>query len=153
MRLEEWVSRWITVHGIRWEASTRSQRADLLDNWIEPFLGKTRLRELGHARVNSWRTDAIASGASPKTVNSALRVLSACLTGALEERLIPANPCIGMRPLPTPPVERRAIPLVHVEAIRATVPTAVDRAMASPLCYAGLRPQEIAGLRWSDAAS
>ena len=150
MRLEDWVTRWVSVHGIRWEVSTRSQRADLLDNWIEPFLGKTRLRELGRARVNSWRAEAIANGASPKTVNSALRVLSACLTGAVEEGLMPANPCIGMRPLPAPPIERRVIPIAQVEQIRATLPLAGDRAVVSLLCYAGLRPQEIAALRWSD---
>lgn len=55
-----------------------------------------------------------------------------------------------MRPLPTLPVERRPIPVAHVELIRLTVPTAVDRAVVSLLCYAGLRPQEVAALRWSD---
>ena len=150
MRLEDWVTRWVTVHGVRWEVSTRTQRADLLDNWIEPFLGKTRLRDLGRARVNSWRAEAIVNGATPKTVNAALRVLSACLTDAVEEELIPANPCIGMRPLPAPPVDRRAIAVADVERIRLTVPSAVDRAVVSLLCYAGLRPQEVAALRWSD---
>jgi integrase len=147
MRLEEWTERWVEVYGIAWADNTLTQRADMLHAHIDPFIGGVKLRDLGRKRIQTYRRDLIVSGRSPKTVNAAIRVLSASLTNAAEERLIPANPCHRLRPLPTDGVNREAIPLDAVEAIRVAMPTGRDRLIVSLLCYAGLRPQEVRALR------
>ena len=150
MTLEEWCERWIDVHSVAWEDRTRRDRAWMGDKHLLPFLGGVRLRDLGRARILTFRRDALAAGRSPMTVNAAMRVLSACLAGACEEGLVPANPALGIRPLPRMPVERRAIPLGDVERIREGMCTTRDRLIVSLLVYAGLRPGELVALRAQD---
>lgn len=151
MRLGEWVERWQTVHGLAWEASTAKHRGWILDKNILPYLKGVKLRDLGRARIQTWRRDA-AKTATPQTVNAATRVLSACLKDAAEEGLIPANPCFRLRPLPTPPVRRRPIPVATIRKITRAMKTPRDRAVVALLCYAGLRPGELRGLQWGDVS-
>jgi integrase len=90
--------------------------------------------------------------ATPATVNAVMRVLSACLSTAVEEGLIPANPCRGIRPIPSPPADRRPIPLEVVDALLERT-EGRDRLIVALLCYAGLRPGEVRALRWQDVGS
>lgn len=150
MPLKDWVARWIDAYGPGWAERTRVQRADLLDRLVVPMIGGVRLRDLGRTRIVTYRRDLLTRGKTPKTVNATLRVLSACLKDAEGEGLIPANPLRGLSPLPEALVERRAIPPDVVRALVAAMPTGRDRLIVALLCYAGLRPSEIRGLRWGD---
>ena len=148
--LEEWTERWVDVYGPAWAERTRIQRADIIDHHVDPYIGGVKLRDLGRKRLVTYRRDLLSAGASAKTVNAVLRVLSACLKDAEEEGLIPANPLRGVKPLEEEPVVRRAIPLPVVRRLVAAMPTRRDRLIAALLCYAGLRPSEIRALLWSD---
>jgi integrase len=150
--LEQWLMEWFTHHSAQWARSTHRQRIDITARWIDPYIGKVRLRDLGIERVRRWRTQCLHDGATPATVNAAARVLSAALTAALSERMIPANPLLSpaIRPLPTVPPDRNAIPVMVVEEIRARMVKPRERAMVSVMAYAGLRPGELAALRWQD---
>ena len=148
--LHDWLRRWVEVHGQAWERSTLRQRGSMIDHDIIPFLGGTRLRDLGRAKVADYRRDLRAAGRSNATINTAVRVLSAALGKAVEEGLIPVNPCANLKPMPRPPTERRAIPLDSVEALRAAMPTPRDRLVVSLLAYAGVRPGELVALLHRD---
>lgn len=125
-------------------------RRDVVRRDIRPWLGRERLEDLSRARLLEWRSELVARGATAGVVNAARRVLSAALSAAVEEGLLQANACRGIRPLPTRRPDRRPIPVGEVERIRAAMPTARDRLIVSLLAYGGLRPGEVLGLRWMD---
>jgi integrase len=95
----------------------------------------------------------LTGGLTPNTINASMRVLSAALTAAAEEALIPANPCLNLRALQKTPTNRTAVPLDVLEAVRNAMPTHRDRLMVSILAYAGLRPGELVALQQADVDS
>jgi len=133
-----------------WAASTRTHREASIRNWIRPQLGGVRLRDLGRQRVVEWRAGIIRDGAKPRTVNFAVQTLSAALTAAVEAGRLPANPCLGLRRVPQPPLTRRALTPDEVERIRADMPSIRDRVLVSLMAYAGLRPGEALALHWTN---
>jgi integrase len=148
--LSAWIERWWEQESPRWAQSTRLHRAVLLDRWIVPYLGSVRLRDLGRARVRDWLTEIGAVGCSAGQQNHAIRVLSAALGVAVRDGVLPANPCSGIRKAPHVVARPRALSPEQIEAIRAHMPTARDALMVSLMAYAGLRPEEVVALRWSD---
>ena len=149
-QLRSWAKRWLDVYGHTYTDGTLEDRAGHLDRNILPYLGRVRLRDLTRGRVATWRRDLLHAGKSPKTVNSALRVLSACLSAAVDEGLIEENRALRMRKFKTDPVRSDAIPLDVIERVRAVVPTGRDQLIVSLMAYAGLRPQEIRALQTTD---
>ena len=101
-RLDSWLETWVRRDGPGWARSTRRHRAAVMDRRIAPLIGGVRLRELGRARVRDWRAEMLDRGASNATANSAMpspRRRSA----AVEDALLPVNPCLGIRRLPHTP--------------------------------------------------
>jgi len=76
-------------------------------------------------------------------------LLGGILQRAAEARRIPYNPARVVRKAPLPPREEvRPLAPATVEAMRAAV-SPRDATLLSVLAYAGLRPQEARGLRWT----
>lgn len=150
LTLHEWLERWMTTHGLAWEARTRHDRGDYIDRLIDPHIGKMRLVEIGRADVRDWRAGLVRGGTTPYVADRAVTILSAALGAAVDDELIPANPCRGLKKLPRPVQRRTPATLAEVEAIRAAMPEPRDRAMVSLMAYAGLRPSEVRALRWED---
>lgn len=148
MTLGEWVRRWWDLGAPTWAPSTRRQRASVLDRWLIPHLGGVRLRDLGPARVRTWRGAVLSDGCSPTQANAALSVLSAALGSAVEEGLLPANPASRTRKLAVAVSRPRALSPHEVERIRAAMPSVRDVVMLGLLAYAGLRPGEALALTW-----
>lgn len=150
MTLEDWMVRWLTTHGLAWEPRTRRDRADYIDRLIAPHLGAMRLNEIGRSDVRDWRAGLIRAGKTPYVADRAVTVLSAALGAAVDDDLIPANPCRGLKRLPRAVDRRRPATLTEVEDIRAAMPSPRDRLVVSLMAYAGLRPSEVRALRWPD---
>jgi integrase len=150
MTLTDWLVEWARTRGPEWVERTREERGEVADALIVPHLGGMRLHEIGRRDVRAWRTDLLRQAVTPYRANRAVSILSAALGAAVEDDLIDANPCAGLRKLPTTP--RRIVPatLAQVEAIRAALPTERDRAIVSLLAYAGTRPGELLTLAWED---
>jgi integrase len=151
--LASWLTRYWDRESTNWAQSTRMYRAHIIDKWVTPFIGGVRLRDLGNARVRTWLAEIVETGCTPGQRNHALRVLSAALGVAVQDGLIPANPCAGIRRAPHTPARPRALTPMEIEAIRAQMPTPRDALLVSILGYAGLRPEEVVPLRWSDVAA
>lgn len=145
-----WMERWLTVHALAWRHSTRVQRASLVDLYVLPYLSDTRVAQLDAGRLRTWLADLTRQGATPNTVNSARRVLSAALQAAVDDGLREVNPLRGVKPVPQGPVDRRPIPIRDVERIRHHLSDPNDRLVVSLLAYAGLRPGELVGLTWGN---
>ncbi|MFN8109169.1 MAG: tyrosine-type recombinase/integrase [Thermoleophilia bacterium] len=149
-RLSDWLETWFMDGQLRWARSTSIPRLSLLQRWIVPYLGDTRLSDLGRRRVLEWRREITQAGCTSTQANKALSTLSAALSAAVEEELLPANPCRGVRRLPTARFDARAMSPDEAERLRACMPTQRDRVLLGLLTYAGLRPEEALPLRWRD---
>ena len=152
-RLDAWLETWVRRDGVSWARSTRLHRAAVMDRWIAPLIGGVRLRDLGRARVREWRAEMLDRGATNATANGAMRVLSAALGVAVQDGLIPANPCLGIRRLPHTPAPARPLTPAEAERLRAELPTLRDQVLWCLMAYAGLRPEEALALRWADVGA
>lgn len=150
MVLTDWITRWVETFGPQWAASTHRTRGNTIDAHLIPHAGDIRLKDLGRARIRDVRAAMLTAGRTPDTVNHTIRVLSAALGAAVDEGLLPGNPCRGLKPLPVPPVDRDPIDAVTLDAVTALMATPRDRAVVAFLFHAGLRPGELRGLRWRD---
>jgi integrase len=148
--LTDWLRVWFADGKGRWAKSTAVHRGSIIDKWIKPYLGDTRLSALGRRRVMEWRREITDAGCTPKQVNAAMRVLSSALAAAVVEELLPANPCAGIKRLPTVKTDHRALSADEAERIRLHLPTLRDRVLWGLLYAAGLRTEEALPLRWRD---
>jgi integrase len=147
--VSEYLGEWFDREKYGWAASTRTQRADVLDRWIDPFVpSSSRLSDFGEKAVADWLGSIRAAGASATQAKAALSILSSALGAAVRGRLIPRNPCVGV-PRPTIAVSRpHGLVPVEVERLRAAMPSPRDAVLVSVLFYAGLRVGEALGLSW-----
>lgn len=150
MRLDDWVEQWMRSHGPEWASKTLSERAWYAQSHISPGLGRVRIGEITRPDVRNWRAAMLSQGTPPKVINAAVRILSACLGAAVNNDILAANPCQGLRPLPVPPVDREPATLDEVEGIHQEMRQPADRVVTSLIAYAGLRPGEVRSLRWRD---
>jgi integrase len=149
--LAEYVSgTWAKAYGSQLAVTTRTRYGYVYDKHILPELGPLTLRELTPEVIARWQADRLASGAGPHAVREALKLLGAILQRALEAQHIETNPVRAVR---RPPLPRRSevkpLAPISIERIRA-VCSPRNAALISVLAYAGLRPGEALGLRWSD---
>lgn len=150
--LDDFLAQWITTAGPTWALSTLKRRPPMLDKWVSPYIGDVPLRELGRARVKEFRAEIIRDGSPPTNTNNVLRVLSSALSAAVDEGLIPGNPCFRLGKVAQPPTERQAFHPEIVRELIAAMPEGRDRLIVALGAYAGLRPAEIVALRWMDIA-
>lgn len=150
MLLGDFLASWIRTAGPTWDVSTLKRRAPLLDRWVLPYVGHVPLRDFGRERVKEFRAEIMRDGSPPVNTNNVVRVVSSAMTSAVEDGLIPANPCFRLKRVPEPPTERRAFHPDTVREIVAVMPTGRDRMIVALGAYAGLRPGEIVALRWMD---
>jgi integrase len=151
--LDTWLDEWWASESAGWAQATKVQWKHSLDKWVRPFIGKVRLADLGGRRVRQWRAEIIAKGgASASVANHAKEALSAALGCAVESRLLPANPCVGVKRLPVTASRPRALTPEQVEQGIAGMGQR-DQVLAQLLCYAGLRPGEALSLTWTASAT
>lgn len=144
----EWIVMWFERSAAEWSITTRRQRKQVCDRWIFPLLGDAILSTLKTRSMYEYRQRLLDEGASAKTANSVMAVLSAALGAAVREDLLDTNPALQLRRLKTLPTSRRALSILEVEAIRDAMPTRRDQLVVSLIAYAGLRPAEVCGLKW-----
>lgn len=146
--LESFMLRWFEQ--AQWRATTRTTYAGYVDKWIVPAIGHIPLRDLGRARVRQFRSDIMRLGSPATNTNNVMRVLSAAMSAAVDEGMIPLNPCLRLGAVPQDKPQRRAYSREVTDALIAAMPTDRDKAAVMLLRDAGLRPAEVVGLRWRD---
>lgn len=117
---------------------------------VLPLMGHIQIASLRRKDVERAR-DLLSKRLKPNSVRACLRPLSAALTWAVREELIPTSPMVGMR---QPRRTQSTMRLSHEEAIALlTQARACGGAMYVGVALAlrqGLRRGEIFGLRWQD---
>lgn len=153
MSLGAFLERWFRTSGVTWASTTMRNRASLIDRWIDPLLGHVPLRELGRARVRDFRAEILNDGSSATNTNNVIRCLSAALTAAADEGLIPGNPCLRLGKIPESKPDRETLDPTHVRLLLLGAPTERDRRVIGLCAFAALRPAEIVSLTWGDIDS
>ena len=149
--LDDWkTTRWEPQHAALLEPSTREHYGRVYARHIAPWLGDTPLLDLDVRALREWQAELLANGRSPHAVMKARAMLSSVLRHAAESEALPANPLALVRP-PRKDQADEVTPLtpMQVEQIRAHL-NLRDATIVSVLAYAGLRPGEMRGLRWTD---
>jgi integrase len=130
-------------------ARTRERYEGVIRLHIRPALGRGTLADLTPARVRSWRTELLANGVGEATVAKSYRVLRAVLNTAVDDGLIPRNPCRIKGGGDENSPERPVLTIAEVYAV-ADVIQPRYRLLVLLAAFASLRFGELAGLRRSD---
>jgi integrase len=117
---------------------------------VVPTFGTRRLARITTAQVREWNARLRGpDGPGPSTAAKCYRLLRSILTTAVEDGLIPANPCT-IKGAGVEPADERAIPTVaQVHDLVGHLPPRM-RCVALLAAFVGLRRGEILGLRRGD---
>lgn len=146
--IKQWLEEWFAMYHDEWRITTTRQRGHICDKWIVPLIGNQRLGSFDNRAAREFRQQMLSLGASNKTVNSVMSVLSASLTAAVEQDLIEFNPTKSLRNLGVTSTAAAALTPLEVETYRYWMKNDRDRLIVSLIAYAGLRPAEVCGLQW-----
>ena len=118
------------------------------DRHVLPHLGRYRLKEITPEVVTNYRAELTAAGVGDASTRKGLFMLQAVMGFAVLHGAVPYNPVKAVRK--PRQLSRTVRPLAPqtVEAIRRQL-SLRDATLVSVLAYAGLRPGEALGLRWS----
>jgi len=164
MTVADFLDKAWSERAVGWEENTRKARGDALDTWVVPLLGRVPLNECSRPRLRRFRAQMVEDGvprrdgvrgrrkATASRANTVMRILSAFLGFAVEDGLIPHNPCRGIRPMPHLASKHRAWDPVVIERLRAEL-SHRDRVIVSLMYLAGLRPQEALAIEWRHVQS
>jgi integrase len=121
----------------------------LINSRINPVLGKRELISLRPITVVEWVASMRTEGLSASRIRQAYRVMSQLMASAVDNDLIPATPCRGVRLPRMPQTEPHILtPPEASRLVRAT--TAPHDLLVGLLVFAGLRIGEAFALRRGD---
>jgi len=152
--LDAYAPNWVDARLTKRGEPLRPRVADLyftqLRLHILPSFGPTRLARITTAGVRDWNAQLRGpDGPGASTAAKCYRLLRAILTTAVEDGLIPANPCT-IKGAGVEPADERPIPTVaQVHDLVEQLP-ARTRGVALLAAFVGLRRGEIFGLRRGD---
>ncbi|MDR6304685.1 integrase [Nitrobacter vulgaris] len=145
------------------EPTTVEQYSQHLRLHIEPFMGATKLSQIGVPRVSAFRTTLREQGRSAAMVKGVLGSLGSLISAAQERGQAAHNPVRELRRTRRgkhgKAVEKRHKPKLRVgvdiplpEEMRALVAKAKGRwkPLLMTAVVTGLRASELRGLRWED---
>lgn len=145
--LAEWGERWWAGRSVR--PTTAARQRSLWQLHVLPTLGDRRLAGLRRSDISAWVAGLTASDLAPSTVGLCRMVLVACLSAAVDEGLVAANPASRVSPPRVDKPERRFLAPDELVALES----AMDQhwSLLVPFGAAtGLRIGELAALQVRD---
>ena len=148
----DYAQRWITQRpGLR--PSTVQLYHRLLRKYVLAQLGDMALNKITTVLVREWRATLIEEGVSQTMAAKAYRLLRAILmTAALEDRLIPRNPCQIRGADKEYSEERPVLTVAQVLALAEAMPYRKYRVLILITAFCSLRWGEVTALRRCDVA-
>lgn len=132
------------------KASTFSNYAAILDNWIIPFLGEKRLCIVEREEIQRFINALSEHGLSAGTVRNIYRVLYAAMKKAKEYGYVYVNPCENVRLPEMEKKEARVLTPQEQKQLEREAMKNKDGFAILLAIYTGLRIGEISALTWSD---
>lgn len=147
--VEDWGARWLASVAPQLKHKTQATYRSLIVSRINPALGDRELSSLRPITVAEWVAQMKTAGLSASRIRQAYRVLSQIMASAVDNGLISATPCRGVR-LPRMPQTEPHI-LTPLEASQLVQNTrAPHDLLVALLAFAGLRVGEAFALRRGD---
>ncbi|MGC8626904.1 MAG: tyrosine-type recombinase/integrase [Acidimicrobiales bacterium] len=144
LTLAEWWAKWQSGRQVSLLAARREQSA--WDCWVGPHLGQARLADLRRSGVQAWVAGQARAGLAPRTVARHLGVLRACLSAAVADGLIAANPASKVQVPRAPKAEQRFLSTDEVRRLAEAVQPAYRSIVALGVAC-GLRIGELVALQ------
>lgn len=142
----EWEPRWQA--GRRVAAGTKARDANRLDNHVKPKWKDVKVNSITGHGIQVWlRELEEESGLSPSTVKKCFHLLSSSLRAAEFARVIPSNPCRGVKLPKGDAIIERYLTRDEVQDLLAVLDER-DRFVVEVLTGTGLRLGEALGLHW-----
>jgi hypothetical protein len=117
----DWAARWLAAVSPQLKAKTRESYRSLINSRIKPSLGDRELSSLRPIAVAEWIGSMRTEGLSASRIRQAYRVLSQLMASAVDNELIAATPCHGIRLPRMPQTEPHILtPLEASRLVRAT---------------------------------
>ena len=148
--LRDWLDRWMAeVIAPNRRQGTKERYRDIIDRYINPYIGHIPLANVGPAQIQALETE-LSRRLSPKGVGQAHNVLSGAMKHALRQELVQRNSVSLVSP---PAVRRQEVPPPDIQAVRAALDLArwEDHDLFPAMyliAYTGLRRGEALGLLW-----
>lgn len=146
--LAEFGNRWIDERSGLSER-TRVLYKTLMRLHIEPPLGKYELRQVDAGTVRTWRQGLLDGGLGPSTVAKSYRLLRSIFATAVDDALVPRNPCRIRGAAIEKPAERPVLTLEEVGRLAEAIEPRY-RLLVLLAVFGSLRWGELLGLRKSD---
>jgi len=119
--LAEWWAEWQA--GRQVGTMTTKREVSVWECWIEPHLGSIKLSDLRRSTMQAWVTRQARGGVAPSTIERHVGILRACLSAAVVEGLIAANPASKLTLPRVPKAEQRFLSIDEVRRLcRAVEP-------------------------------
>jgi len=153
--LAEYLREWLeTAAAARVSGRTLAFYRDQVKLYINPDLGAVRLDKLSPAVVQRWLNGLKSRGLSPRTIRAAYGTLHAALRQAVRWRLLAFDPSDRMLGVELGRAHKaREVAVMDAEHLAAFVQAAAGERLEAFFVLAvasGMRPGELAGLRWTD---
>lgn len=145
--MSEWVDLWRAGHDV--SAATWQKYNSYLRNHIIPDFGDKYLDDIKRVTVKTW-TKGLRRRLGDATVAGIVNLLSTLLAEAVDNELLPNNPCRRLG-LALKPAERREI-ATPARLLQIAERCGRYRVMIITAAYTGLRWGELTGLQWANVA-
>ena len=139
---------WLPHHQL--EQTTRQRYSYQIGKYLIPQFGGMRMADIAPAHVREWITRLKDQGVSASTIADVKTVLSAIFTTALNDQIVGAHPCRGVK---TPTVARKPRTIVtpeQFELIHSGLPEPRWQVLVELDVESGLRWGELTELRVRD---
>lgn len=150
--LDAWITQWLSTHSTSAGVRTRFDYEMIFKRYLPPELRCKRLSSVTASGVQRWVNALVERGLSPRTVRSAHGALRTCLNKARRLGKISTNVC-ELVDLPKPD-HREMMTLTAEQAEQFLNGAEAAKSPYYPLfvlmVHTGMRPGELAGLKWSD---
>ncbi len=148
--LKHYLERWLEDIQPTIRISSYVKYGKLLKNHILPALGNIPLQKLTPQRVQSFYTDRLKQGLSPKMVSSIHGVLHHALDNAVRWNLVARNVCDVVSPPRVPKKEKQVLTIQQAHILLEHVRKHRLEVILAIALTTGMRRGEILALRWSD---
>jgi integrase len=149
IRLADYAEAWITQRPSLRPRTVEIYRGSLKRH-IVPHLGGVPLGKIDSAMIREWRTQIIGNGTSVSEAAKAYRFLRAVLMTAVDDQIIPRNPCRIRGGGTERPEERPVLTVRQVLDLARRMPDDRFRVMVLLAAFGSLRWGELCALRRYD---
>ena len=137
------------IKGINCEGSTLYGYQLMIDKYINPNLGKTKLQEITTIQLNKYFSTQIKNGLSPNTVRKHYTLLKDALKQAKIDGKIYQNPLEQIQPIKITRKEQNCYTIEQLQLLFKVVKGQKIEVAIKLAGSLGLRREEISGLKWN----